>query len=219
MQASSTSVLERTRVREVAGVFRSPGQLEEATADVLRAGFDRADLSVMSDIEEVARKIGAAGLPATELAGLPATPRRPLIRPEDVVLAAGCAVGMAAFLGAGASALAVISSGGSLAHGALAALVGGTASGGLAAYLAHRFVKRERKREMRALVEAGGIVLWVRVRSREDERRALAILRRHGAAAARVHEIEIEKHPDDVPLSSVRPDPWLDSGRLGDTER
>jgi hypothetical protein len=212
-------VLERTRVREVAGVFRSPGQLEEATADLLRAGFDRADLSVMSDIGEVVRKIGAAGLTATELADVPATPRRALVRPEDVVLVSAGAIAMAAFLGAAACALAVIASRGNAIQAALAALGGGAAAGALAAYFAHRFVSRVRRRELRTLVEAGGIVLWVRVTSRESEQRALAILRRHGAAAAHVHEIEIEKHTDDVPLSSVRPDPLLGNERLGDPER
>jgi hypothetical protein len=38
-----------------------------------------------------------------------------------------------------------------------------------------------------------GIVLWVRVQSPEQEDAALKILSDHGAVAARVHEIEIDK--------------------------
>jgi hypothetical protein len=37
----------------------------------------------------------------------------------------------------------------------------------------------------------------------------------HGGEAIRVHEIEVEKLPEDLPLSSLRPDPWLGNERLG----
>jgi hypothetical protein len=53
------------------------------------------------------------------------------------------------------------------------------------------------------------------VRSTDDERRAEQILRQNGGQAIRVHEIEIEKRPEEIPLTSFRPDPWLGSGPLG----
>jgi hypothetical protein len=62
---------------------------------------------------------------------------------------------------------------------------------------------------------ARGLVLWVRVRSLDGEDKAQKILRQLGGRAIRVHEIEIEKHPEEIPLSSLRPDPWLGSERLG----
>jgi hypothetical protein len=61
-----------------------------------------------------------------------------------------------------------------------------------------------------------GIVLWVRVRAPEREEMAQKILSEHGARAIRVHEIEIDKTVEDIPLSRLRPDPWLGSERLGD---
>jgi hypothetical protein len=45
---------------------------------------------------------------------------------------------------------------------------------------------------------------------------AQEILRSHGAKAVRIHEVEIDKRIADLPLSSLRPDPWLGSERLGD---
>jgi uroporphyrinogen-III synthase len=60
-----------------------------------------------------------------------------------------------------------------------------------------------------------GIVLWVRVRSPDQENKAQQILHQHGGQAIRVHEIDIEKHPEEIPLSSLRPDPWLGNERLG----
>jgi hypothetical protein len=71
---------------------------------------------------------------------------------------------------------------------------------------------------MRALAEVGGIVLWVRVRSPEDEQKASALLAQNGGVAVRTHEIEVEKRLQDLPLSSLRPDPWLGNQRLGDIE-
>ena len=62
---------------------------------------------------------------------------------------------------------------------------------------------------------AHGIVLWVRVRTPDQEDRAQQILRQNGGQAIRIHEIEVEKHPEDIPLSSLRPDPWLGNERLG----
>jgi hypothetical protein len=41
-------------------------------------------------------------------------------------------------------------------------------------------------------------------------------LRRHGAKAVRVHEIEIDKRTEDLPLAGLRPDPWLGNERLGE---
>jgi hypothetical protein len=56
--------------------------------------------------------------------------------------------------------------------------------------------------------------LWVRVHNPEREQLAQQILQEHGARAVRIHEIEIEKRPEDIPASSLRPDPWLGPERL-----
>lgn len=56
---------------------------------------------------------------------------------------------------------------------------------------------------------SGGIVLWVRAHDPEKEAQAQEILARFGGEAIRVHEIEIDKRLADLPLSSLKPDPWL----------
>jgi hypothetical protein len=60
-----------------------------------------------------------------------------------------------------------------------------------------------------------GLVLWVRTRAADREARAQEILLAHGGRAVRVHEIEVEKTIDDLPLHTLRPDPWLSSEPLG----
>jgi hypothetical protein len=63
---------------------------------------------------------------------------------------------------------------------------------------------------------SGGVVVWVRTRTPEHEELAKLVLHRHGAEAVRVHDIKIAKKLEDIPLSSIRPDPWLSNKRLGD---
>ena len=78
-----------------------------------------------------------------------------------------------------------------------------------------RRLQRERTLGLDYLSEWGGIVIWVRVRSPEKEAEAQEILLRHGAQAVHIHEIELAKMPEDIPLASLRPDPWLGDERLG----
>jgi hypothetical protein len=95
--------------------------------------------------------------------------------------------------------------------GVTAALVG---LFGAAAFLTMARISRQDE-SLSALASRRGLVLWVRVRSPEQENMAQEILLRHGGEADTVHEIELEKRPDDLPLGSVRPAPWLGSERRG----
>jgi hypothetical protein len=52
------TVLDRARVREVATVFHSLEAAEQAGDDLLRAGFDRADIDMIAPPDEVRRKLG-----------------------------------------------------------------------------------------------------------------------------------------------------------------
>jgi hypothetical protein len=113
-----------------------------------------------------------------------------------------------------AGALAIVASGGALAVAAAAAAAGGVAGGGLGAMVG-KLLGREPAKQLEALLEAGGLVLWVRVHSADQEEKAQEILRRQGGEAVRVHEIEIDKRLEDLPLALVRPDPWLGGEPLG----
>ncbi|WP_247895262.1 hypothetical protein [Azospirillum brasilense] len=116
--------------------------------------------------------------------------------------------GVLSYVSALAAALGGVASGGALALALAAAAASGTAEGGVGALIS-RVLGAERARELEALMAVGGLVLWVRVRTPEQEGKAERILREHGAEAVRVHEIEIDKRLRDLPLASLRPDPWL----------
>ena len=112
-------------------------------------------------------------------------------------------------------ALSVVASGGAVALAAAAAAAGGAVAGGLGGLVLSRYLEEKQAEELEALMISGGLVLWVRVRSPEQEQSAKEILRRHGGEAVRVHEITIAKRLDQFPLSQIRPDPWLGDERLG----
>src|SRR5690349_25037355 len=115
MNTPSKDVIEQVKVREVSGVFRSPSALDAAVSALLRGGFDRADIDIMADVDEVAAKLRTGSISAAELADLRTTPRLPLIKPEDVVLVVSCVAGIIAFVCAAVAALSIIAGHGSTA--------------------------------------------------------------------------------------------------------
>jgi hypothetical protein len=204
---SGIEVLERVKVREVAGVFRSRDVLDAAVSALLSSGFDRADLDVVVGTE-ARRQLGAAEVPAEEIPEVPGVPRQPVIAREDLVLVYSLVLAVLVFAAAAAAAWLVVASGGELVWASVAAVVGALAAGALGAQLARIFT-RKHVRELKAQLIEREIVLMVRVRSPEAEAKAAHILEAHGAQAVRTHEIAIDKRLEDLPLHSLRPDPWL----------
>jgi hypothetical protein len=204
--------LARVKVREVTGIFASLVKATSAADDLLLAAFDRADIDVVA-AEELARQCtGKSPLPAVHLADMPGTPRREFVAPEDTVAITTMCVAITVCLGAMFGALMALGSGGTMVRIVVAVAVAGAAGGGVGGFVARRLSRR-----WRTATPGGtdGCVLWVRVRTPEREEKALQILRSHGADAVHVHEMEIDKRLEDLPLSSLRPDPWLSNERLG----
>jgi hypothetical protein len=216
MSTTSDSAIERARVREVAAIFHSRGELDAAVDVLLLAGFDRADIDIVADLDQVQKVLGPVHVAAEDLADIARVPRRPFLAPEDITGSTAVVMGVFGTLAGGAAEYAVVSSGGGAIAAVAAALVAAAIAGGSAALVnIRRLVRRDRAKSLEAHMEARGLVLWVRVRSAEREDRAREILSAHGGRAIRVHEVAIEKRPEDIPLSSLRPDPWLGNERLG----
>jgi hypothetical protein len=216
MSTTSDQAIERARVREVAAIFHSRGELDAAVDALLLAGFDRADIDILADLDEVQKALGPVHVAAEELPDIGRVPRRPFLAPEDITGTTAVVMGVFAAFGAGAAAYAVVAWDGGTMAAVAAALVAAAIAGGIAALLTiRRLVGKDRAKSLEAHMAARGLVLWVRVRSPDREEKAQQILCLHGGQAIRIHEVEIEKRPDEIPLSSLRPDPWLGSERLG----
>jgi hypothetical protein len=215
MLGSSEDILDRMRTREVTGVFHSRKALIDAAEELLVAGVDRADIDVSASVDELDRRLNYQSIPPADLADLPITPRRSFMGIDDVLSVetvagsiAGCAVAIAVafFL--------VVQDAGSLSVGILSVL-SGLIVGGITVYWLRRRLDRERTLGLEKQSEWQGLLIWVRVRSPEKEAEAQEILTRHGGQAVHVHEIELTRETDDLPLHSLRPDPWLGDERLG----
>jgi hypothetical protein len=207
-------VLERVKMREVAAVFHSPEGLEAAIEDLLAAGFDRADIDRLASLDKVYERLNTFVAPE-ELADIPLAPRRPIVTRDDLTIGV---VMTASLLGAAAgvtAGLVVIAQGGNEWSAGICGILLGIAAGGIAALVLARLFRRDQLRGLEPLEFDRGVILWVRARSREQEDMAQEILLQNGGQAVRVHEIEIEKRVDDLPLGSLRPDPWLGSEPLG----
>jgi hypothetical protein len=205
---SSPDVLERTKVREVAGVFHSRWAVEAAFEDLLLNGFDRADIDRVASPDEVRRRLKVYVSPE-EAADLTPTPRRPVFAHDDItagVAVTGSLVGAAVGV---AIVFIVLASGGEGWSAGVAGTLAGIGAGWLGALLLARMFRRDELRGLDWMEFDRGVILWVRVRSAEREALAQDILRRNGGHAIRTHEIAIEKRTEDLPLSSLRPDPWL----------
>ncbi len=194
--STSDAVMERVRVREAAGVF------------------DRADIDVLADADAVQQKLRAPYIAAEDLADVPLAPRRAFIAREDVALVVAGIAGILIYIGATLAALAILSTGSAWLWASVVA-VGIAAVGGIGASVVIRFLQRQQAEQLERTAIANGLILWVRVRSPDREERAQQILRERGAQAIRVHEIEVDKRLEDLPLSNLRPDPWLGGERLG----
>ena len=215
MNRSADDAIERTRVREVATVFHSHEALEATVRELLVAGFDRADMDRLADLDEVRKRLGPAYIAHEELADIPQAPRQPVIMREDISTARAVIASVFAALGGVFAALVVVVFDGSTAAAVTIALLAALAVGAIASLLTIRILRPAQSRALEPVMAAHGIVLWVRVRTPDQEDKAQQILRQHGGQAIRVHEIEVEKHPEEIPLSSLRPDPWLGNERLG----
>ena len=205
MEPRTDDVVETTVVREVAGIVRTPEMLDRIVDALELAGFDRADIDVMADVETIRKRFGAMFIPLEEFADVPGAPRRAFVHRDDISSGLSSAFGVLFSIGAAVATLGVVASGGGLAAALAASAAAGTASGGLGA-LAARYLGRERAKLIETLIMERGLVLWVRVRSEERERLAEAIMRDGGAEAVRVHEITLDKRLSELPLADVLAD-------------
>ncbi|HEY1979590.1 MAG TPA: hypothetical protein VGH13_05855 [Xanthobacteraceae bacterium] len=215
MNRSADDAIERIRVREVAAIFHSQEALEAAVKALLWAGFDRADMDRLADLDEVRKRLGPAYVAHEELADIPQAPRRPVVLREDITATMAVVVGVLAALAGVITAFIVVAAGGRTAAAIIFALLAAFVAGSVGAALALRFLTPAQSTALEPLVAVRGLILWIRVRSPDREDQARQILHQHGGQAIRVHEIEIEKRLGEVPLNSLEPDPWLRSERLG----
>jgi len=199
------------QLREAVGVFANEKLFLGAVDDLLEHGFDRADLSVLGHGLDKQASFDLLREGAVALADDGGLPRAALVTPEAVSQAKAAAFSLPIYVGTFGSLLALVASGGTLAFAIPVAVAGGLAGTGLGAIGAHA-IGRGHKRDIEEQVANGGIILWVRTGTPEQETKAQEIMGKAGGKNVHLHEVAIRWGIDDVPFAHVEPDPLLEKG-------
>ncbi|WP_306119237.1 MULTISPECIES: hypothetical protein [unclassified Roseitalea] len=176
------------RVTEAVGLFHSEADLQAAIDDLLTQGFDRSELSLMASEHAVIEKLHGQYMSARDIEDSAQVPTTAYVARESYGALEGGIVGALIYVPALVGASAVVASGGALAAAIAAAAIYGGVGAALGTVLAGLVGKR-RAREIADHLERGGLLLWVRTRDPQHEKRALAIMDGHNAADVHVHTL------------------------------
>jgi hypothetical protein len=204
---------EASTIREAVGVFHDRESFLNAVDDLLSAGFDRSDLSLLAGEQAVEDKLGHAYERAQDLEDNADVPRVAFVGDHSLAEAGTGIIGGLAYIGAVAAAGAVVASGGALAATIAAAAIAGGGGGAIGA-IGARVLGRDRAQALKGQLDRGGLLLWVRVRNEACEQRASDILTRNGAEDVHVHDLPGSEIPADNPLKGLELDPFLPGSRL-----
>lgn len=173
---------------EAVGVFDDAETLQQAIDELLSAGFNRAELSLLASGQAVEEKLGHAYRKVSELEDDSSVPRSAYVSTESIGDAEGGLVGGLMYVGALAAAGAVVASGGTLA----AVIASAAAAGGAGALVGSALAKLvgdHHAHHLQEQLDRGGLLLWVRTRDEDHERRATEILARHSAHDVHTHAL------------------------------
>ena len=207
-EASASTVT----IREAVGVFHDWSSLQATVDELQISGFDRAEISLLAGESAVEEKLGHVYQKVGELEDDPKVPRAAYVGRDSMVEARVGVIGGLAYVGALAAVGAIVASGGTV----VAAIIGAVAAGGgggLIGSVASRWLGRDRAKQLQAQLDKGGLLLWVRVRDGDHEKRAVDILGKHAADDVHVHDIPASAAPETDPLAGIEPDPFLPKAR------
>lgn len=181
-------------IREAVGVFADARSLEAAVDDLEAGGFDRSEISLLASQRAVEEKLGTIYFKVADLEDDPKVPRAAYVSNESIVEAEGALAGGLMYVGAVATAGAVVASGGGLAAAIIATtLIGG--AGGLIGSLLSKLIEDHHAKYIEDQLVNGGLLLWVRTTDEDREERARAILSKHSAADVHVHDLPVPAEP------------------------
>lgn len=174
-------------VREAVGVFNDAKTLEDAIDRLLESGFDRADLSLLAAEHAIEEKLGHLYSKVNELEDEANAPRAAYISTNEVGDAEGAAIGTPMYIAAVTAAGLTVAAGGPLVA-AITALAAGGGGGAVIGGLFARLIGKHHATYLERQLEHGGILLWVRTWTPEQEETAKKVLSEFSAHDVHVHE-------------------------------
>jgi hypothetical protein len=174
------------RAREAVAVFEEVGELDEAIRSLLAAGFKEDDLSLLADRRTVERKLGHAYEKVEELEDAPDVPRVAYRRPLDPANTESGFIGALTWAPPLLAAGAVVASTGLITG----LIIGAAVAGSLGASVLGHVVDQRHAEWLQEQLDAGGVLLWVRIKDDEAARIAVSILTQHAVHDVHIHEVE-----------------------------
>jgi hypothetical protein len=175
----------RTQTEAVA-VFHDAEALQGTIDELLTAGFDHAEISVLANEQAIRDKLGHDYTSTAELEDDPDVPRVEYLPEENFGNAQGGIIATAAYFPAVIGSLVVVSSGGTLLGAVAVAAIAGGAGAAVGTTLA-RLIGSTHAKHMNEHLHHGGLLLWVRTHDAEHEAKALEILRRRKGDDVHLH--------------------------------
>lgn len=179
---------EANGAREAVGVFEVAKTLQAAIDDLLLAGFDYADLSLLASETAVEQKLGHAYQKVEELEDDPNVPVANFVSTESRGDAEGALIGAPLYAAGGIAIAFATGAGASLAATVLAALAAGGAGAAFGTVLAG-MIEKHHADYLAEQLKHGGLLLWVRTCDDAHEAKATEIMSKHSAHDVHAHTI------------------------------
>lgn len=196
------------KIREVVGVFHNADEVEDVIEELELAGFDRAQINLMTSSKAAAEKLGHEVADVRELEDEPKVPQGTFVDRHELAEGRTALTAGLVYVGSFAAIGAVVATGGGVAAAIAAAVAAGGAGGALGAWLGNLFGQR-RAKELEEQIKHGGLLLWVAVKGPEQETTAQEIMRRHSGRDVHVHEVTRTWGDKEIPFRTMQPDPFL----------
>ncbi len=166
------------RYREIVGIFSDAKAFEHAIADLLKSGFGKQHVSLLASEKAVVKQLGHLYEKVEDIEDTPWLPRAAYIPSKTRKMTEGVLFGALVLLGTLAGTGAAILAGGPLSlaivSGAFGAEAGGLIGGALG-----ESIEQHHAEYLEEQLKYGGLLLWVRIGSDDQERLAREILSRH----------------------------------------
>lgn len=165
-------------VREVVGIFSETGHLHRALDELLAAGYEHESLGLLTGERTVEKELSDYYATQPGEQDDSAAPRTAFVRRESVGDTVHALLGNLFFVGTTTAAGAAVITAGVLGGALLPAIAGAAAVGAVGAVVG-RVIHQSDAEYLEEQVEAGRILLFVRVQDQAAEKLATEILSKH----------------------------------------
>lgn len=179
------SMTDTTTYREAVGVFHDIRAFQAAVDELVKSGFEHADLSLLASRSTVEQKLGHRYRAVAQPVPGKATPHVAYIAIQGHP---GHVPAVLFHLGSVSAVWKIVASGGALATATATMAEGPDAPEAIEALFA-AFINEAYAGHITEQIRRGGLLLWVRVRSPARESKAIHILAHHGADGIQVHDL------------------------------